>query len=233
VKAQILDVIEVEGPIHVERLVRIVARRFGLNAVRQARAAEIAKLIPRAQLRRSKRFGDFAWPFSIDPATWTAFRCEGDSPQRTLHEIAPEEIINAMEAVRDNVPDLDGMNDLIRRTAEQFGVSRLGPNVRARLEAVYKELDRQLRAAERAAAGQTGLEQFNSQPGQAAYLSKGNKGLFAVVVGDQVLELRSVSDGALVDQRNIGNWQSALGRGTLVPFEPIGAVADESRTDGL
>jgi hypothetical protein len=139
VREQVLEVIETEGPIELARLARIVARRFGLNAVRAARIDDIAKLVPRAQVRKSRKLGDFAWPTTIDPDTWTAFRIADQDGTRSLDEIAPQEIANAMLAVLDEYPELE-LVDLLRRTAELFGIFRLGGNVRARLEAVYAKL---------------------------------------------------------------------------------------------
>ncbi|MEO6471862.1 MAG: DUF3320 domain-containing protein, partial [Aeromicrobium sp.] len=107
VREQVIDVIEAEGPIETARLARIVARRFGLNAVRAARAEDIAKLIPRGQLRKSRTFGHFAWPVGLDPETWSGFRTADKEVTRTLEEIAAEEIANAMLAVLEEHPDLE------------------------------------------------------------------------------------------------------------------------------
>lgn len=152
VRAQVLDVIEAEGPIELTRLARIVARRFGLNAVRTARADEILRLIPRAQLRKSRKLGDFAWPAGLDPETWAGFRIADEGGTRSLDEVAPEEIANAMFAVLDEYPDLEFVDDILRRTAELFGIVRLGANVRSRLEIVYNSLpaDEQAEATETA-----------------------------------------------------------------------------------
>ena len=138
IREQVIDVIESEGPIESARLARIVARRFGLKAVRASRAEDIIKLIPRGQLRKS-RLGSFAWPASLDPATWTGFRVVDPDGSRSLEEVAPEEIANAMSAVLVEHPESSD-EDVLRRTAELFGILRLGANVRTRLESVYKKL---------------------------------------------------------------------------------------------
>jgi hypothetical protein len=138
VREQLLDVIATEGPVELTRLVRIVGRRFGLNAVRAARADDIARLIPRGQLRNG-RLGLFAWPAGLDPLTWTGFRIVDPNGSRTLDEIAPEEIANAMQAVVAEYPGI-GDEDVLRGTAELFGIVRLGAKVRSRLQAVFKKL---------------------------------------------------------------------------------------------
>lgn len=138
VREQILDVIDSEGPVELARLTRIVARRFGLNAVRAARAEEIARLVPRDRLKKS-RLGAFAWPEVLDPQTWEGYRSADTDGSRSLDEVAPEEIRNAMIAVRQLAPTLDE-EGVLRRTAEVFGIVRLGALVKARLSAVYRSL---------------------------------------------------------------------------------------------
>lgn len=138
VREQILDVIDSEGPVELARLTRIVARRFGLNAVRAARADEIARLVPRDRLEKS-RLGVFAWPEVLDPQTWEGYRSADSDGSRSLDEVAPEEIKNAMIAVQELVPGLDE-EGVLRRTAEVFGIGRLGALVKARLSAVYRSL---------------------------------------------------------------------------------------------
>lgn len=138
VREQILDVIDSEGPVELARLTRIVARRFGLNAVRAARAEEIARLVPRDRLKKS-RLGAFAWPEVLDPQTWEGYRSADKDGSRSLDEVAPEEIKNAMIAVLQLAPTLDE-EGVLRRTAEVFGIVRLGSLVKARLSAVYRSL---------------------------------------------------------------------------------------------
>ena len=54
-----------------------------------------------------------------------------------------------MEAVLDE-EQVEYLDDLLRRTAALFGIARLGANVRARLEALHKELEREWKKAEEA-----------------------------------------------------------------------------------
>jgi len=138
VREQIIDVINTEGPVEVGRLVRIIGRRFGLLAVRTARAEDITRLIPRGRVKKSA-LGSFAWPEHLDPNTWTGFRTADADNTRSLDEVAPEEIANAMKAALAKKPT-SSQDELLRGTAEVFGIVRLGANVRARLEAVYHKL---------------------------------------------------------------------------------------------
>ena len=134
-----MDVISVEGPVAVDRLVRVVGRRFGLTAVRASRAVDIEKLIPRSQIRKSP-LGAFVWPTGMDPDQWTGYRTPDVNASRRFDEIAPEEILNAMRLVVDSDPAL-GDEETLRRTATVFGVSRVSAGARARLEAVIEALE--------------------------------------------------------------------------------------------
>jgi hypothetical protein len=140
VREQVLDVVSSEGPVELGRLVRIVGRRFGLQTVRAGRLAAIQQLVPRLQVRKSK-LGVFVWPKDIDPASWTGYRSADAELSRTLDEVAPEEIANAMRALLRENPALAG-DDLLRATAEVFGVMRLGALVRERLEGVLRGVPR-------------------------------------------------------------------------------------------
>jgi hypothetical protein len=94
----------------------------------------IISLIPRSRLQHH-RLGTFAWPEALDPATWTGFRVTGDEVNRRLDEVAPKEIANAMLALVTGTEPL-GEDDLLRATAEIFGIGRLSTHIRSRLEAV-------------------------------------------------------------------------------------------------
>ncbi|GAB07127.1 hypothetical protein GOAMR_62_00320 [Gordonia amarae NBRC 15530] len=147
VRAELRDIIATEGPVATGRLIRIVARRHGLNRVpasrQEAIKAVLRSLVPSESYLESATFGDFVWPDHIDPAAWSGFRIGGGD--RSFEDIAPEEIANAMCSIRLRSP---GIADeaLLRETAVLFDITRLGAKVRARLEDVR---DRHLAAAAR------------------------------------------------------------------------------------
>jgi hypothetical protein len=83
----------------------------------------------------------------MEPETWKGFRIAGTAGSRTLEEVAPQEIANAMQAVLEEYPDLEYVDEVLRPTAELFGIVRLGANVRARLEEIYESLQSNSRDA--------------------------------------------------------------------------------------
>ncbi|TLF93668.1 DUF3320 domain-containing protein [Nocardia cyriacigeorgica] len=127
------ELVEVEGPIELDRLARTIGTRFGYDRVRQARKDFITGCVP-AELVHSDPLGaDFVWPRQLDRATWRGYRTTPDDVARPLHEIAPEEIINAMNAVCGR-RELDE-EALMRKTLAVFNQRRLASASRDRLSA--------------------------------------------------------------------------------------------------
>ncbi|MGZ9884001.1 DUF3320 domain-containing protein [Rhodococcus ruber] len=126
------ETVEIEGPIPLDRLTRDVARRFGFERVGAARKEFVGECVP-ADLVHSTPLGKFVWPPQLDRASWRGFRTTPDDVIRSLNEIAPEEILNAMNAACTG-RELD-VETLIRETMALFNQSRLGGPSRDRLEA--------------------------------------------------------------------------------------------------
>ena len=78
---------------------------------------------------------------NLDMAMWSGFRPADADHTRSLDEVAPEEIANAMRSAIALAP-MGDRDDILRSTAEIFGIARLGANVRARLDAVYAQIPR-------------------------------------------------------------------------------------------
>lgn len=130
------DAIAQEGPIQVERLTRLVGRRFGLSRVARSRSEQLANLLDVDQIR-SHDLGRFVWPIELNPETWREFRHSEDYSYRDIHEIDHHEITNAMEYTVKATYSIEP-EELIREAATLFGISRLGGKVRTRLEAVLE-----------------------------------------------------------------------------------------------
>ncbi len=121
-----------EEPIALERLARVVAKRFGFDRVSAARKDFVIECVP-AELIHSDSMGAFVWPHQIDRVTWNGYRTTPDEVSRPLGEIAPEEIVNAMKAACTGA-ELD-TESLLRATMAIFNQRRLTGPSRERLEA--------------------------------------------------------------------------------------------------
>ena len=101
VYAAMISAIEAEGPIQLDRLVRLVAAGFGLHRVVAARHAAILAVLP-AGLNTDPVAPEFVWPPSLDPLTWQGFRRTPDGVERSLEQISPRE--SAMRWSRSAAP---------------------------------------------------------------------------------------------------------------------------------
>ncbi len=89
------EVVNAEGPIEMERLCKTVARCFDLRRVRAERLKSLMRLVPRQSVHRGP-LGTFVWPDGIEPESWDEYRHTIDTDDRSLNEVAPEEIANTM-----------------------------------------------------------------------------------------------------------------------------------------
>jgi hypothetical protein len=121
--------VKAEGPVHVDRLVRLAAGAFGLGRVTESRRAAILSVLPDGVVD-----GDWLWPAALDRATWTGFRRQAAGSERPLEHVAPEEIGNAMAAL---AREADGLprEELLTRAAQVFGHRRRTPTTTPLLEA--------------------------------------------------------------------------------------------------
>lgn len=132
VRSAALEIVAVEAPIETTRLARIVGRRYGLQRVQGTRAQTILGVVPRSMIRRSS-LGAFVWAEDTPPETYTIFRRTPEGVERTIQEIAPEEIANAMAHVA-RISHGVSEDELFRETAAIFGVRRVTVQIRGRLE---------------------------------------------------------------------------------------------------
>lgn len=127
------EIVEVEGPIEAGRLAKVLARRFQLSRVRQARLSEILACTTKSA--ESSPFGRFYWPDNVNPETYAGYRPRLDGGEVAIHEISHREIANALVwTLRTQGEQSD--DDLVREIAGVFGYNRLGVRIRNRLEDV-------------------------------------------------------------------------------------------------
>lgn len=117
------EILDIEGPMPLQRLVTLVARRFGIPRLDPQRRFHLTRVIG-PQFRVIE---DFAWPTGTKPTTWRTARRVGDPNLRRVTDISHEELLNAMEFVLGGVAEL-GREALLAETATLLGYPRLpGP----------------------------------------------------------------------------------------------------------
>ncbi|MEO6794220.1 MAG: DUF3320 domain-containing protein, partial [Mycobacterium sp.] len=131
VRTAIEAVIAAEGPIHPDRLAKLVAGAFGLNRVAESRRKAIRQLVPADYYRRSEPEG-FYWPTGIDPESWREVRCSVDGENRPIDEVSLIEIGNAMLVVAEQTGGIEA-EELKREALGLFGGKRMTAGIEARL----------------------------------------------------------------------------------------------------
>ncbi|WP_299957417.1 DUF4011 domain-containing protein [uncultured Modestobacter sp.] len=135
--------LKAEGPVHRDRLTRLAAAAFGLSRVTEARRDALLALLPAT----ATVDGEFVWPASIDPASWTWFRRQATSAERPLDQVAPAEVGNAMVALCRADGGLT-RDELFQRTLDVFGHRRRTPALLPLLESALAQVARAGRLTE-------------------------------------------------------------------------------------
>lgn len=105
VRTVAIEIATFEGPIHIDRLTRMVGRSFGLSRVRKNRSKRISYQIEQAGLFVDE--DQFVWPREIDPSSWTEFRPNDNSVRRSFTHISPVEISNAARFIKAKHSEID------------------------------------------------------------------------------------------------------------------------------
>jgi SpoU rRNA methylase family enzyme len=94
VSAALAEVVAAEGPIHTDRLARLVANGFGLNRVAESRKSAILRHLPRGL--RQDSVESVVWSAARVPEEWVGFRSTPEGVDRPLEHVPLREIVNAM-----------------------------------------------------------------------------------------------------------------------------------------
>ncbi len=121
VRAAAVEIVEAEGPVHLERLTALVGASFGIQRLHARRTAQIVRQIKQTGLTVDAH--KFVWPEDVSPASWIEFRPNASDIDRPFHHISPVEIANALRFHRERLSSAD--NEAIERaTLQTFGRSR-------------------------------------------------------------------------------------------------------------
>ena len=129
------SVIQQEGPIRDELLVRRIARVHGFQRAGSRIRDRILAVARRHAVMTREDVGTFFWPSKEAQATWSVFRQPPPGDARMVEDIPMEELRALYGLVTEM--GLSG-EDALRRMAAMCGINRLGSNVRSRLERVLR-----------------------------------------------------------------------------------------------
>ncbi|MBB5750110.1 DUF3320 domain-containing protein [Micrococcus sp. TA1] len=131
VRSVIEEIVAQEGPIQMERLARLTGRAFGLGRVESKRVNQIKHQVKGTELTVD---GDgWVWPVDMDPENWEEFRPSSSGVDRPFDAIAPQEVANASQFLRDSHPE-DTEDEHRRRVLQTFGKKRMTTKVRQHLD---------------------------------------------------------------------------------------------------
>ena len=131
------EVLAAEGPVQADRLGQLVARRFGFKRVPSARVKTVLDHLPTRARRHRSSFGEFIWPEDKAPDSWAGFRYSVERGERSVDELAAEEVRNLMlQATHESL----GLSrtELLRLCADVFSLGNLGKKIVARLDSILE-----------------------------------------------------------------------------------------------
>ncbi len=127
----VAEVVAAEGPVHVDRLVRLVAGAFGLTRVVEARRVAIM-----AQVNGLVEH-DVVWPTGMRPGEWGGYRRTPEGVERPLEHVPAREVVNAMVAVSRGAAGM-AVGELRREVLAVFGGRRVTASAAERLDAALE-----------------------------------------------------------------------------------------------
>ncbi|PRY34837.1 DUF3320 domain-containing protein [Umezawaea tangerina] len=132
VAAVVGEVVRVEGPVHVDRLVRLVAGAFGLTRVAGPRRAAILEVVGDLVVEH-----DVVWPAGMRPGEWSGFRRTPEGVERPFEHVPVREVVNALVSVARGSGGMP-LAELRREVLGIFGGRRVTAGVGSRLDAAVE-----------------------------------------------------------------------------------------------
>lgn len=132
-RAQLMNVIQAEGPIMQDLLLKRIARAWGLPRMTRRIEEHLVRLAP-FPARPGADGAAVFWPSDVDPATWEGFRVPAQDAQarRAIDEISLEELGNAALYVLSQQGGT-ATDSLARTVSRLFGVSRTMADAETRI----------------------------------------------------------------------------------------------------
>lgn len=129
VRTVIEEIVEFEGPVHLDRVITLAGRAFDFGRLEKSRRRQLQHQAKQADV---SLIGDWAWPTSMDPETWTGFRPNDSDADRDFEQIAPQEVRNAAMFAKQHHPE-ETDEQIHRRVLQTFGRNRMTKGVRTHL----------------------------------------------------------------------------------------------------
>jgi len=144
IRRQIANIVEAESPVPFSRVVRYISQHWDISRASQQIQDRIVELIPKNIIVESEKGKPlFLWKAKQDPSAYREFRVSEDgSNERSMDEIAPQEIANAAWAILEQQISLPRA-DLVRETARCFGFKRVAQKSSSRIERAVEILSEQ------------------------------------------------------------------------------------------
>jgi len=133
VRNTLQEIVEWEGPVQIDRLIRLALNCFGFSRVGSDRAAAVAPLVPSERCIAGPA-DTFVWPGGVNVDTWRGYRTTQHPGDRAFGDICPEEIGNAMLHVLSVAPEPLTEAELFRRSMTALGYSRLTDGIRSDMD---------------------------------------------------------------------------------------------------
>ena len=131
-------IVEVEGPIHRDLLRKRLTNLWGYGRSGQRIASAIsAGTDTGVRVGTIRRQGDFLWPAESREVKPRCSATNGET--RTIDQIPEEEIASAVRSILGHAFSLE-TDELLSQTARVFGFQRVGPDIRARILGVARQL---------------------------------------------------------------------------------------------
>ena len=113
-----------EGPVELDRLVKLTCRSFGLDRVKQSRRDAIVAIIPSGRIEPDPaRIDHFVSSPGMELRTYPGFRADHEA-KRTLNQIPTTEYANAAVWILDQTGSLE-LEDMLRELGAVFGFDKL------------------------------------------------------------------------------------------------------------
>ncbi|TNF28003.1 MAG: DUF3320 domain-containing protein [Deltaproteobacteria bacterium] len=147
IAGRLIDVVAVEGPIHIDEATRRVGASWGASRATKRSVEKVqdaSRLI--ATGARPIARGDYLWPPELDPTTWRSFRLHPDVDTRRAPEyLPPQEIANAAEWLISQSGSIVH-HELVQELSRLFGYKATGKKVRDAMAAGIEHLVAERRA---------------------------------------------------------------------------------------